>query len=61
MNHDQFGGLIGQIGEEARVNKTTDCEAVLIGYGPYGLPSAAHLKTIGIFVLGRQKNRLQRH
>jgi predicted ATP-grasp superfamily ATP-dependent carboligase/cation diffusion facilitator CzcD-associated flavoprotein CzcO len=41
---------IGQIGEELPVANPADCEAVIIGAGPYGLSAAAHLKAAGLDV-----------
>lgn len=50
MTQSHFSESIAEIEEGMPPRKTADCEAVIVGAGPYGLSAAAHLKSIGLDV-----------
>ena len=49
MNYQDGIGAVTQIREEFP-GGTSDCEAMIVGAGPYGLSAAAHLKVAGVEV-----------
>jgi FAD-dependent urate hydroxylase len=50
VNQYTSNGAVAHTGDAMPHTKLTDCEAVVVGAGPYGLSAATHLRAIGMDV-----------